>query len=481
MSTENQPSISQQLNDLLNPKPPEEYDPENEYLEAQVRARAQTRPQEAPDLGQRRILPDIPLDPKIGVKKTSRAELEKSLPHPEEDEDDLEAKEGEGEDEDDDEESESGSQEGKEEKEEEKKQEVPEEDLDAALKQIAAEDQTHEQTAKVAEASEAEKGRQVIVQRKALDCLVGVRILMEKMLTIANKLPQPGSVGQFQENLEIKQKYTEAMAQMQRALAATLTIQTKIAETAGIANNLAASAGVDEKTATEADFWGKVQKNRTECKDKVYDNVENWMEKTQLFVNARLKQGMKALGTHPLRQAEDKYDKNKEKFLQKTQLKAKAFRVLGNPVATVHEMRDKEIYEDSEYYQTFLRDYLSLNAKAAGAGGEDEGLDWTYRYLQSRGMARKEKTGLQVEGKKRKNKALKYTVHDKLVNFMAQQANPNLLPGYENIVKSLFGTKPVEDQGEPAHTRKRLGTDEIVAEMEKINTKGEEDVDVALI
>ena len=459
-------TISEQLNDLLNPKPREEYNPEDEDVDAAIREHAKKDEfGEIEPVGQRRIFPELPLDPKFAARKTTRKELEE---HGEEDESGSEEEES---SEDKEDAAHFSDKEGATEKNDEHE---PEEEVDAALKEIQEEDTKHaEQVETVLEATEAEKGRQVIAQRKVMDCLIGLRILLEKVLTNANRLPQPGTISHFKENPDVKLKYGETIEKVKKLILTTLRVQTKL----GLGEDLTEGSESDDMPA----LWTKIMKNKTACKDKVYDVIENWMEKTQLYVNAKLKQNMKVLGAHPLRQVEDKYSKNKSKLLQKAQQKSKAFRVLGNPSASIQEMRDKEIYEDAEYYQTFLRDYLSLNTRPAGEASE-EGFDWTYKYLQSRGITKREKLGAPlIQSKKRKNKALKYVVHEKLVNFMPQQENPNLLPGYENIVKKLFGVRAKEDQEEPEKTRKRVGTDELALEMERINTKTAEGMDVALI
>jgi len=469
-------NISSQLNELFNPKPPEEFDPENDFGDDKIRFKKNNENNEEISFNKKSILPEIPLNPKFAAKKISRSELDKSQENLDSD---IESENNQNiaelrssdeklsENEDKSDNSEKSIE----------KNDGDLENIDEALNTIRHEDEIQQKNNEnAAKITELERAQQVVQQRKVTDSLIGLRILTEKILNVANKLPQSTSIEKFKENGEIKEKYQNNISQIKEFILKTISIQSKLLKQAGILDNLP----VPKTLENSEQIWEILNKTQNSFKDKTYDIIENWMEKTQIHINAKLKQTVKSLGLHPLRQAEDKYTKNKQKMISKAQTKSKAFRVLGNAVQTIHDMKDSEIYDDSEFYQTFLRDYLALNAKVGGNSKEEEELNWTYKYLQSKGIAKKEKIGAPlIESKKRKNKTIKYVVHERLVNFMAQQENPNLIPGYGNIVKSLFGIQREEAEAAPIK-RKRIGTEELVEEMEKIGTKQDE-VDIALI
>lgn len=452
MTESNQVSIAEQMTDLFNPKPPEEFNPENDFIELQGNRPKphNIHPIEETDLNQRRILPEIPINPKFAVKKTTLKELAE-----------IQEKEDESE------ESESVEKnEEKVDKNEDVNENENEKEIEAALGEIQQEDKEQETIIKKSkEVNEMKKGKQVVAQRKLLDSFLGIRILLQKFLTIANKLPQSDTYPLFQNtNPQITEKYQEAINNTKKFIETTLSIQSTISQESEISTKIPA-------ITVEGSTWTAIKANKESIKDNLYDVIENWMNKTQLYVNAKLKNSMKTLGAHPLRQAEEKYRKNKEKILRKAQMKSKPYRILGKPADSIKETLDKEVYEDAEHYQTLLKDYLVLNAKNTGGNekntGDGEELDMTYKYLQSKGIdIKRQKIGVpDKERKKRKNRALKYVVHEKLVNFLAQQDNPGLLPGYENIVKSLFGM----NSGEPEEVspRKRARTLELEEAMEK--------------
>ena len=455
-------SISQELNDLFNPKPADEYDPENDFADDRLKKKNEVIKSDL-DFEQRHILPEIPLNPKFAAKKVSRKELEgneeSSQEESEENDENMENEEKE---------SLSIEEEVK------NKEEESDKEIDAALEAINEEDQIQTKKAeKYTRLSEIERGQQVILQRKVTDGLIGIRILMEKILNTANRLPQTTTIEQFKENPDVESKYTSCIEGIKEFFSTLLSIQDLIARQSEISSELQKP----KENPSLDELWKVMEKNKLLIKEQSYDIVENWMEKAQVYANAKLKHNVKTLGVHPLRQTEEKYSKNKQKMIQKAQTKSKAYKVLGNESSTIHDMIDKEIYDDSDFYQTFLRDYLALNSKSA-AGSKEEELNWTYKYLQSKGIAKKEKVGAPlIESKKRKNKTLKYVVHEQLINFMAQQENHDLFPGYKNVVSNLFGLK----KDEAPEKRRRIGTDELEREMENIENKEDEGMDVALI
>ena len=464
-------SISQQLNDLYNPKPVEEYDPEDEYIDEEVKKRNSGKMEV--ELGKRRVFPDISLNPKFGAKKTTRRDLEQyDISDSEPSDEEIKEEEVSSVEDSVKEHKQKKANKGDKEFVEDR---MEEDELDAQLEAIREDDKIQSKKAERSmRQSEIKRGQEVLLQRKVTDSLVGLRILMEKLLNIANKLPQQQTIKLFQKNSEVKSAYDTCIKDINELLSKLLSIQAQIASQSEISTELQRGKNVNSLQ----DAWKIMQKNKSLVKEQSYDVIENWMEKAQVYANAKLKHNMKALGVHPLRQTEDKFTKNKQKLIQKAQTKSKAFKVFGKPANSIHDMVDKEIYDDSDFYQMFLKDYLSLNSKAVTGSTEEEELNWTYKYLQSKGIAKKEKIGGAplIESKKRKDKALKYVVHEKLLNFMAQEKNYNLIPGYKNIVSSLFGIR----KDEPIK-RKRIGTDELGEEIEKIDNKSDEDMDIALI
>jgi protein AATF/BFR2 len=140
-------------------------------------------------------------------------------------------------------------------------------------------------------------------------------------------------------------------------------------------------------------------------------------------------------------------------LIEKTQLKREAYKVLGRPHSDLTVDRVFNIYNDYDFYQALLKDFLANNDATyvpteGGAGGADDdiyldGADigLTQKFLAKRqklkeAQASKKK---EVDRKASKHRKIRYVVHEKIVNFMTPLENLMAQEGKENIVMNLFG------------------------------------------
>eukprot|EP01023_Acetabularia_acetabulum_P038655 TRINITY_DN37028_c0_g1_i2.p1 TRINITY_DN37028_c0_g1~~TRINITY_DN37028_c0_g1_i2.p1 ORF type:complete len:220 (-),score=30.81 TRINITY_DN37028_c0_g1_i2:204-863(-) len=85
---------------------------------------------------------------------------------------------------------------------------------------------------------------------------------------------------------------------------------------------------------------------------------------------------------------------------------------------------DMETYDDSEYYQSLLKEYIE------GAG--------TIAVEQLAALQKRKKKSRNVDRKASKGRKLRYTVHEKLVNFLLPEEQE--VPQFANqLFKNLFG------------------------------------------
>ena len=96
--------------------------------------------------------------------------------------------------------------------------------------------------------------------------------------------------------------------------------------------------------------------------------------------------------------------------------------ILGKPGSTLSEdpvaqqEEDDEIFDDTDFFQTQLKEFVSSSAIA----------DFERRhYEQKMNVKRTKKSKRKVDTKASKGRRLKFVQHDKLVNFMAQCHHPN--------------------------------------------------------
>ena len=162
-------------------------------------------------------------------------------------------------------------------------------------------------------------------------------------------------------------------------------------------------------------------------------------------------------------------EESKTKMLEKTQLKRDAYKVFGRSHDNLTADRDENIYNDYDFYQALLKDFLANNdsqyvPQDNQPGGEDDiyldgaDLGLTQKFLAKRQklkeiQANKKK---EVDRKASKNRKIRYIVHEKIVNFMTPLENLSLQEGKENIVTNLFGQKQVTE-GEVKKNGKQNG------------------------
>ena len=120
--------------------------------------------------------------------------------------------------------------------------------------------------------------------------------------------------------------------------------------------------------------------------------------------------------------------------------------------------RDQNIYNDFDFYQILLKDFLTSNegeegTQAANDAEDDQyllgaDLGMTQRFLEKRRKLDQgvEKIKKEVDRRASKHRKIRYVIHEKLVNFMTPADNFDIQEGRESIVKSLFGQQPVIEE-----------------------------------
>lgn len=121
---------------------------------------------------------------------------------------------------------------------------------------------------------------------------------------------------------------------------------------------------------------------------------------------------------------------NQKRLLEKVRVKngQKVFgKLVSESLQATQDKHDAEIYNDQDFYQLMLKDFLASNDTSTGeqqheteADGADLGL--TQKYLERKRKLQEANQGTQlkkeVDRKASKNRKIRYVVHEKLVNFM---------------------------------------------------------------
>jgi len=139
---------------------------------------------------------------------------------------------------------------------------------------------------------------------------------------------------------------------------------------------------------------------------------------------------------------------------------------------------DKEIFNDTDFYNFLLKEFLLNNEKEIDENNYEEkrdenGLvegryDLTMKYILNRNTKIKKN----VDTKATKNRKIRYDKHEEIINFMVPENNDKEINGRNIIINSLFGTKKLNINLENINNKEK---------EEKIEAKKLEENDIDLI
>ncbi|KAI5371016.1 putative apoptosis-antagonizing transcription factor, AATF leucine zipper-containing [Septoria linicola] len=313
------------------------------------------------------------------------------------------------------------------------------EDASAARKEIAAiqkEEQRKAVSTTLSEAGrlDAEKGRAVKRQRTAFDALLNTRMKLQKSLVAANTL-----VGTAGDQLEAER--SDAQQAMDAAETAAFNLWNSLNT---FREDLAAAktgqkrkrAKFSSTTPTEA-LWSHFQVQELESRPARDAVLKKWSNKTQgPTVQAqagRLNQTAQATIIDVIQ--EQLAETNLDRLIKR----AHAPRSCAPLQVSQRITEDSKIYDDADFYGLLLKELLEQkSADSVAASNIDIGFQ----------MRRDNKTKKNVDTKASKGRKLRYTVHEKLQNFMAPEDKTSWGERQsDELFSSLFGQRVV--LGEP--------------------------------
>ena len=237
----------------------------------------------------------------------------------------------------------------------------------------------------------------------------------------------------------------------------------KVSETK-VTLNYPTDDGKSKEDISTDQLWSRLDSNFNQCLPFIEETIERWNGRTQLLGNlkqtskknkdtmftATIVSRVRSLMTN---------EESKARIIEKTQMKRDTYRVLGRPVEDLHKEKDACIFNDFDFYQVLLSDFLQSN-ELEDEGDTDDGemsenerrllgnadISMTQSYLRKRqkmkeAAGRESKSSKEVDRKASKNRKIRYVVHDKILNFLTPIDNLAMLEGREAIVANLFGAR----------------------------------------
>ncbi|KAH7336341.1 apoptosis-antagonizing transcription factor [Rhexocercosporidium sp. MPI-PUGE-AT-0058] len=350
-------------------------------------------------------------------QETDEDMLDASDQHPDDSDSDGGSDDGHAEDDaEDDEESESDEDAQSEEDEDE-------DESRAELRKIMGEEQ-QSVVASITQAAKADaaKGNAVKEQRKAFDSLLSVRMVLQKALIASNSMSTVEEKGSEDSANQPYEAAEEAAIKLWNTLDG---LRNQLSQAGGAKTGRKRKRGIDLSTSS-SDIWDRMQASEVAMIDTRQTTLEKWSSKvrgtTSLPISRKLNPSAPQQSITSVLQDQLA---SSEHLIQKTKIPRACAPVQRDAKLT----EDADIYDDGNFYQMLLKELVdqrrveSLTAPAAG-----KALQWT--------AVKEVKTRKNVDTKASKGRKMRFTVHEKLQNFMAPEDRTSWRP---EAVDLFFG------------------------------------------
>ncbi|KAK0109749.1 rRNA-processing protein bfr2 [Cadophora gregata] len=299
----------------------------------------------------------------------------------------------------------------------------------AELRKIMGEEQ-QSVVASITEAAKADaaKGNAVKEQRKAFDSLLSVRMVLQKALIATNSM----SAVEEKETEDSANEPYEGAEEAAIKLWNTLDgLRNQLSKAGGAKTGQKRKRGIERSTSS-SDIWERMQSSEVTMIDTRQTTLEKWSSKvrgtTSLPISRKLNPSAPQQSITSVLQDQLA---SSEHLVQKTRIPRACAPVQRDAKLT----EDPNIYDDGNFYQMLLKELVdqrrveSLTAPAAG-----KALQWT--------AVKEVKTRKNVDTKASKGRKMRFTVHEKLQNFMAPEDRTSWRPeAIDLFFGNLLGQK----------------------------------------
>ncbi|KAK8916287.1 hypothetical protein KSP39_PZI022749 [Platanthera zijinensis] len=283
---------------------------------------------------------------------------------------------------------------------------------------------------------DAVKGQAVKNQKALWDKTLEFRFLLQKAFSVSNKLPREPVKSSFcNSDTSVGQAYSELISSSKKTLDSILELQEALVE-----NNQSIIQGSceDENVSTleiEDEDWSKIFSFHNRIAPFRNNSIEKWHRRTQVASGAAAFSGKLSAFNQSVSDQVTGYMRDPNRMIRQMQLRRSSVGVFGK-VPGEHENTteedenasgDPELLDDSEFYQQLLKEFFETCDPATSEAA--------FHSLKKQ-RPRKRKV---VDRRASKSRKIRYTVHEKIVNFMAPVAMklPDMAP---QLFENLFGT-----------------------------------------
>ncbi|PSS03473.1 apoptosis-antagonizing transcription factor [Coniella lustricola] len=271
--------------------------------------------------------------------------------------------------------------------------------------------------------ADAEKGVAVRQQRRSYDSLLNLRIRLQKGLVAVNSLTEVADSANQDDNKQPYEAAEEAAIKLWNAIdrfRASLLPEPKAGEKRK-RDTQSMDSSIDE-------IWEDMQvdeKRATAKRNKILTKWSNKVKSSTATVTKERHLGVTA--TDSLVGALETQLLNPERLIKRAHVPRSCAPIQASKKVT----EDAKIYDDADFYQLLLKELV--DQRTNDAGGDADGNVPTVRWT----AVKEAKTRKQVDRRASKGRKLRFTVHEKLQNFMAPE---NRKGWEEEAIDRLFGT-----------------------------------------
>ncbi|ATY64140.1 protein BFR2 [Cordyceps militaris] len=273
--------------------------------------------------------------------------------------------------------------------------------------------------------ADIEKGAAIQKQRKLYDGLLNLRIRLQKALIAAN------TFSALEEEHDADDAITKSYATAEATAISLLSSISHLRENCGAP----AAAGTKRKrdyevSATSAEIWEQLQEEDRRAVKIREKCLEKWSRKVQ-SVNVAAPKGLSSRNTTLVGSLHDQLNNPENRLAKRT-------RVPRSCAPAQHAKKineDETIFDDADFYQLLLKELV-----------EQRTVDSSHQTSAVPSVvltaSRENKTRKVVDRKASKGRKMRFTVHEKVQNFMASEDRRQWeQAAIDRFFSTLFGRK----------------------------------------
>jgi len=299
---------------------------------------------------------------------------------------------------------------------------------------------------------EIKKGKSVADQKKVYDSLIGLRIYIQNILKDINKFPQSEFlIQEIKNDNNLSHLYEMTDKNLNNLLTNLLRFNKDLSMKGSFKNILKSDANNIDIISDMERIINIVSEEREQLDENVFEDLDNnfskilavserviniWYRKTLVYNNKSNNKLLKVLNVNDFcEHIKKSVEENFDSIRLKTKRKREKFRVVGKTMNSLIEEDDDNIYDDSDFYEYLLKEFFN-SQEIDDSQNMTNRYDLTMQYLINR--KNKLKNNKKIDQKASKNRKLRFDQHEKIMNFMTPEPNLNEI-GRDEIINSLFG------------------------------------------